>query len=574
MTGTQAILTLEEFHMATIEPQPYENQTQNRANILVGILLLIPAVLACGASQLLFSAGTLITSLQKSNLFGTAEFIGLANYAHFFDDKALSQAFGFTAQAVLVNLLVVAIVPLLLAWGASLLGRAPRVMLRVLFTFPVVAFVPVAIALMWSLALNPYNGLLGQPVLGRPDQARQALFLIDGLYAFGLACALGLVFYLAALRSPDAGQNPWKSLRVTWGIGLLAAAAATLQSFTLSYVLTAGGPVGATTSLLLYLYKTSFQFMAFGYGSAIATLILVILGLLGLVAGAMLVASNLKIRLVPRAESATPAPERDGKTVAVLALIVALLIALAAGIVSLLPFILTITTAMKSENPAQLQKIIPLASTLVNTILPPLIAVLLVQTPIAYLGALGIGALRPLGRHSEWLLLPFCPWLFVGLAPLSLYAFQVAQKMGFLNSFVGLIPPSAVSIPMLVILTLFFKGQQTQFRQAQAAGASAGRAFFTKFIRPSLPLAAILACAALFGSLQDPFWSMIVANKSALYPLNNFLITMQAMYAAQPALIANAVLWAVLPGSLFFFVVFASFQIFYLDRLSSSTGSD
>ena len=44
---------------------------------------------------------------------------------------------------------------------------------------------------------------------------------------------------------------------------------------------------------------------------------------------------------------------------------------------------------------------------------------LCIQLPIAYLGALGIGALRPLGRYSEWLLLPFSPWLFITALPLS-----------------------------------------------------------------------------------------------------------------------------------------------------------
>ena len=55
-----------------------------------------------------------------------------------------------------------------------------------------------------------------------------------------------------------------------------------------------------------------------------------------------------------------------------------------------------------------------------NTLVPPAMSIFLLQLPIAYLGALGIGALRPLGRWSEWLLLPFAPWLFITALPLGI----------------------------------------------------------------------------------------------------------------------------------------------------------
>jgi ABC-type sugar transport system permease subunit len=561
--------------MATIEHHPIQKQSENRSlNILLGILLLIPAVLACGASQLAYSAGTIIMGLQKIRLFTAPEFIGLENYAFFSQDKTLASAFGFTAQVILVRLLMVAIVPLLLAWGASLLGRRPRLILRVLFTLPIVAFTPVAIAMMWSLVLNPNSGIVNEPVLGQPDQARQAILFIDGLYTLGLACGLGLVFYLAAFRNPNPDQSPWKPILATWGIGLLAAAASSLQSFALSYVLTNGGPMGTTTSLILYLFKASFIRFTFGYGAALATIILVILALLGLVAGSIAVFSNLKIRLAPSSETMAVSVEPDRKTFTTMAFILALLISITAGILSLLPLAVTITTAMKGGNPEELQKLIPLGSTLVNTILPPLISVLLIQTPITYLGALGIGALRPLGKRSEWLLLPFCPWLFVGLAPLGLSAYQTAGQMKLIDTFVALISPVAVSIPMLVLLTLFFKGQEVYFREAQAAGISKSRAFFTKLVIPSLPLVFVLAFAGVFASMQDLFWPLIFVNKTELYPINNVLLTIQGMYATNLSLIANALLQTVIPISLFFFLVFGVFQIFYLDRLSISSGSE
>src|SRR5262249_40401530 len=60
-----------------------------------------------------------------------------------------------------------------------------------------------------------------------------------------------------------------------------------------------------------------------------------------------------------------------------------------------------------------------------NTWLPPLPPAL-VGVVAAALAAFGIGVLRPLGRHSEWLLLPFGLFLFVGIGPLATSAFTSA----------------------------------------------------------------------------------------------------------------------------------------------------
>src|SRR5690606_6121275 len=49
------------------------------------------------------------------------------------------------------------------------------------------------------------------------------------------------------------------------------------QVFDLVFVMTSGGPGTATLTLVQYIYTTGFQFLKFGYGSAIAVLLFVIL---------------------------------------------------------------------------------------------------------------------------------------------------------------------------------------------------------------------------------------------------------------------------------------------------------
>ena len=110
-------------------------------------------------------------------------------------------------------------------------------------------------------------------------------------------------------------------------------------------------------------------------------------------------------------------------------------------------------------------------------LLPVLGAIVSVGT--AFLAALGIGGLRPLGRHSEWLLLVFSPWLFVGVAPLSIAGFDNARHLGLLNHFIGLVPPVLLSVPSLLVLTLFCRTRAARSRCASGRARSACRSSTT-----------------------------------------------------------------------------------------------
>jgi ABC-type sugar transport system permease subunit len=66
----------------------------------------------------------------------------------------------------------------------------------------------------------------------------------------------------------------WPLLRpTTTFVVVLGVVRATQGSFGLIYVMTAGGPVGATRVVVLYLYEQAFQFFRFGYASAVAYLL-------------------------------------------------------------------------------------------------------------------------------------------------------------------------------------------------------------------------------------------------------------------------------------------------------------
>jgi len=242
-------------------------------------------------------------------------------------------------------------------------------------------------------------------------------------------------------------------------------------------------------------------------------------------------------------------------------------------VISVLPiaWVMLTTTSVTADAYRRLGQAMPMARLLVNTFLPLLPVVLLVQLPLAYLGALGIGGLRPLGKWSEWLLLPFSPWLFVTTIPLSIVGYDNLRAANLLNTFVALTPPLWFSVPMFFILTLFFKGQEWKWRAARTEGQPAGMIFFRILILPSLPLTVLLAIVALFIGAQDLWWSLLVAGRAEYYTVSMALAALRNQFASSWSVVAAGIASIALPTFVFTFLVFGVFQIFYLDRLALTT---
>ncbi len=557
---------------------PHSSNRRRPLNLLLGLALLAPAALCCLAGLALPTLQTALLSLQKANLVRASEFVGAANYARLFQDPVFARAANFTLWLMVERVLIVAFVPPILALLVNEFGRAVRVPARLLFSLPLVLFAPVAAALSWRIASNPRGGIawLAWGMFSKPDQAPMALLAVDALSTFGLACGIGLVVYLLSLRgageSAPAWKKVWAPLFAAWAVTVLAAMALSLQSFTLSFVLTGGGPVNATTTLALLQYKYAFQVLQFGFGAAVATLQLAALMLLGLAAGVILIGAGMRLETVPPGK---PVGLFGGSRRAPAAVLLAPVVLGSLGCVALsaLPPAWVGLTALTGEARLPGAGALPVAQIMLNTAMPVGIAVLLVQLPLAYLAALGIGALRPLGRRSEWMLVLFSPWLFVTAGPLSIVAFQRLSGAHLLGTSFALISPLGLCVPMLFVLTLFFKGQEPKWRAACAAGQSAGAAFFRTLILPSLPLALLLACVACAVGQQELLWPMIAATKPQSHTAPVALATLGRQFASTPSSLAAALFTLGLPTFIWTLLAAILFQVFYIDRLALGGGA-
>jgi multiple sugar transport system permease protein len=253
-------------------------------------------ILLFGAVPIIWS---LIMSFQNNNLLSAhTPFVGLKNYRQLAHDPAVIQA---TEHTVTYTALFVP--------GAMLVGLFLAVAmnrdLKFMWLYRTAAYATMAIstiseALVFIWLFDPSYGIVNyvfsffhipqQQFLNNPSEA---LFVIVAMTIWGWT-GFSVVIYLAALQGVPKelieaaaidGASRWASFRrVT--LPLLSPASLfllvwltinALQLFDEVYLSTQGGPLGATTVLVYYLYVQAFQNFSFGYASAIAYLLFIVI---------------------------------------------------------------------------------------------------------------------------------------------------------------------------------------------------------------------------------------------------------------------------------------------------------
>jgi hypothetical protein len=514
---------------------------------LLGLLLLFPACALCSSNLFLLSFNTLQGSFQKFSMQGSSEFIGLVNYQNLFENPAFMEALGFTALQIVVRVLAVAILPLLLAQAVNTIGKKLGLGIRLLFTLPLAFFGP---------ALVMYGPAYMRDLWGRAS-IKGTFLLLDGTASLAVACAIGLIIYSAALRGGNESNGNRKPLIIILAATLLGTIAFTLQSFNNLIAIMPNGiaPLG------YYLYITVRNAQG-GLTYSISQIMLFFVSILGIVATVIILSSKLQLKHEPQNEMDS---HPITSSLSIPSWVAIVLGGLAAFAVTLIPLLMSVTKTLSFPDGFSSLEFSSILRMWGVSILPPLLVILFIQLPIAYLGGLAIGVVRPFGKFSNWLLLLFSPWLFVTSVPLAFATFESFRKMDLVNSPAALIQPILLSVPMLFILTLFFNGQHLKWQKAREEGTSTVSAFFKHLIVPSLPLAALMAALSLFAASQDLFMPLLtglsIENHTATTNILMFLGSMK------PAGTSSIIALFGLPLFIFFFIIFAALQVFYLNRL-------
>ena len=269
-----------------------------------GWLFIAPAIVLIGVFFFLPVGASLLLSITDFDLYAVANpsnvrFVGTRNYTELLQNPTFWLALKNTFYFALIG------GPLTVATslGAALLLNAKVVRFKTLFrTIYFLPFVTtlVAVAIVWRYLYHPQYGYLNyalgavgiHPIdwLGDPRWAMPAIILLAVWKNFGynmLIFIAGLqsvpedLYEAAALDGAGAVRQFWHvtlpNLAPTFFFVGVVTMIGYFQLFAEPYVMTTGGPLGATTSLVLFMYEEGFRWWRLGVAASIAFLLFLII---------------------------------------------------------------------------------------------------------------------------------------------------------------------------------------------------------------------------------------------------------------------------------------------------------
>jgi multiple sugar transport system permease protein len=221
-----------------------------------------------------------------------ARFVGFKNYLNIFQNPLFWQAIRNTAYFVVVGVPLSVTISLLAALGIQSKLVRFKSLFRLSYFIPVVATL-VAVAVIWRFIYHPRFGILNyllawfgiQPIdwLGNPKWAMPALIIMAVWKGFGY----NMIIFIAGLQNiPESlyeaanldGANAWQTFRhvtlpmltQTTGFITLTSLISYCQFFAEPYIMTDGGPLNSTLSIVLLMYREGFKYWRMGYSAALA----------------------------------------------------------------------------------------------------------------------------------------------------------------------------------------------------------------------------------------------------------------------------------------------------------------
>ncbi|WP_371017208.1 carbohydrate ABC transporter permease [Pseudalkalibacillus sp. JSM 102089] len=253
--------------------------------LLIGLLIFIPLLLSG------------YYGLMDWDGISAMKFIGMDNYINVIqEDKFWDSALHSFLLALFSTLSLIIYLAISLILVSKIKGAD---LLRKIYLIPMLLS-SVAIAQLWIKVYNPNNGILNSILIGigidnppswlaEPSLVLYAIFIpilwqYAGFYI--------LIYYAALKNIPDsiieaARIDGASALQIAYKIKLplimgvvkvtvVLAIVGSLKYFDLIYVMTGGGPNGASEVMASYMYKLAFSNYEFGYGSAVGFMLLLI----------------------------------------------------------------------------------------------------------------------------------------------------------------------------------------------------------------------------------------------------------------------------------------------------------
>ncbi|HOX09071.1 MAG TPA: sugar ABC transporter permease [Candidatus Omnitrophota bacterium] len=267
---------------------------------------------------------SLILSFFKWDILTTPQFIGFENFSQLLgfhkdaatnsivanDPKFWQYLWNTVFLMFSIPVCMMASLGLAIALNRKVRGES---MFRTIFFLPSIC-PGVAISILWLWIFNPEYGMLNNIIywggkllgfslqgplwLNSPGWAKPALMLMNFWIAIG---GMNMILYLAALQGIPRdfyeaaeidGANGWQKFwAITWPqispttffIAIMSIIGGFQGGFMQAYIMTGGGPGGATTTIEYYIFNNLYTWQNVGYAAAIAWFLFMVIFVVSLV---------------------------------------------------------------------------------------------------------------------------------------------------------------------------------------------------------------------------------------------------------------------------------------------------
>ncbi|PZE22917.1 carbohydrate ABC transporter permease [Paenibacillus xerothermodurans] len=232
------------------------------------------------------------------------DFVGIDNFVELFDSREFRQVLGNSLNYTLLTVSLTIVLSLFLAIWLNRKGMFYGIVQGAIFSPHIISLVSVSLVWMWLMdpqfgLLNWILELLGLPKLEWLSNPKSSLLSLV-IVAVWKGIGFNTLVFIAGLQSipkdmyEAAALDESGPLRTFYKITLpmlsptlfflvIISMIGSFQVFETIAIMTQGGPVNSTNTLVFYIYQYGFRFFKIGYASAAGVVLLVVVGVLTLV---------------------------------------------------------------------------------------------------------------------------------------------------------------------------------------------------------------------------------------------------------------------------------------------------
>ncbi|MCC8127367.1 MAG: sugar ABC transporter permease [Clostridiales bacterium] len=270
----------------------------------VGFFFIIPWLIGFLLFKVYPFASSLYYSFTNYDLFSGISQTGLMNYQKIFTDEDIVRAFLVTFKYAIFDVPLKLVFALFIAYILNFKLKGVNIF-RTAYYIPSILGGSIAIAILWRAVwnteglVNTVLGIFGVPQINWMATANGALFVIVLLRVWQFGSAM--VIFLAALKGVSVdlyeaasidGATKWTQFfKITVPLitpiifyNLITQLCQAFQEFNGPFLVTKGGPNGATTLISLLIYNNAFLRHKMGMASAQAWILFIITAVLTAIA--------------------------------------------------------------------------------------------------------------------------------------------------------------------------------------------------------------------------------------------------------------------------------------------------